>query len=47
MVQLDRLDQKVNVGIPEMMEPQENKDRKGPQVPLVHLDLQGLWVVVD
>jgi hypothetical protein len=47
LVQLDRLDQKVNVEIPEMMEPQENKDHKGPQVHLVHLDLQGLWLLVD
>jgi hypothetical protein len=46
-VQLDRLDQKVNVEIPEMMELQENKDRKDPLAHLVHLDLQGLWVLVD
>jgi hypothetical protein len=53
LVQLDRLDQKVNVEIPEMMELQENKDRKDPLIDprpqdhLVRLHLQGLWVLPD
>jgi hypothetical protein len=47
MARLEQLDRKVNVEITEMMEPQVNKDRKGPQVYLVHLDLQDLKVLVD
>jgi hypothetical protein len=50
LVQAEHLvlpDQRENKEIPEFMELQKRKARKDPQDHLVHLDLQGLWVLLD